>query len=390
MAIRLLIIDDDDALRESLVAYLEDSGFDMLQAPDGRQGVEVFRRERPDAILCDLRMPEMDGLEVLAEVTAESPETPFIVVSGVGVLGDVIHALRLGAWDYLTKPIPDMAMLEHAVHKALERATLLRQNREYRERLEEVNRELQERMYRLEQDEQAGRDIQFQLLPEPAKRYGPYSFTRELLTSLYLSGDFLDYFAIDDRYLGFYVADVSGHGVSSAFVTVLLHSSMERYRTQYRQGENDDLLHPARILARLNKGVVHSRVSKYLTMFYGVLDRETNTLISTNGGLFPCPILYDGQQAAFLADKSYPVGLFDFAEYREMRTELPERFILMLFSDGILETMPNLRLAEKRNRLLAQFTDPDLTLEALMDALHIDDRSMLPDDISLLMLKKEA
>jgi two-component sensor histidine kinase/CheY-like chemotaxis protein len=133
---KILTIDDEDIIRESIEAYLEDSGFAVIHAENGRVGLEVFRREKPDLVLVDLRMPEVDGLDVLARVTTESPLTPIIVVSGTGVLQDAIEALRLGAWDYVTKPVQDMAVLEHAVTKALERAELLRRKETYSEELE--------------------------------------------------------------------------------------------------------------------------------------------------------------------------------------------------------------------------------------------------------------
>jgi len=142
----ILTIDDEPAIRDSIEAYLEDSGYRIIQAADGRQGLEAFLKYQPDLVLVDLRMPEMDGLEVMGRITTEWPMTPVIVVSGTGVLTDAIEALRMGAWDYLTKPIEDMAVLEHAVTRALERARLLAQREEYGERLE---REVEERTAQL-------------------------------------------------------------------------------------------------------------------------------------------------------------------------------------------------------------------------------------------------
>ncbi len=134
----LLTIDDEEQIRNTISAYFEDCGYKVLHAENGRSGIEVFRREKPDVILCDLRMPEVDGLDVLNTVKKESSETPIIVVSGTGVLEDAIEAVRLGAWDYVLKPIYDMAILEHAVNKAIEKASLIKKNREYREHLEKI------------------------------------------------------------------------------------------------------------------------------------------------------------------------------------------------------------------------------------------------------------
>ncbi len=133
----VLTIDDDQAVRESLVNFLEDFGYTVLQAADGEAGLAVLVESRPDMVLVDLRMPRMDGLQVLARARALAPETPVMVISGAGEIRDVVEALRQGAWDYLIKPIQDMTILLHSVQTCLERARLQRQNREYQKSLEE-------------------------------------------------------------------------------------------------------------------------------------------------------------------------------------------------------------------------------------------------------------
>jgi signal transduction histidine kinase len=133
----VLTIDDDQFVRESLANFLEDFGFTVLQACDGEEGIAVFAANSPDLVLVDLRMPRMDGLQVLASVRQMAPEIPIVVVSGAGDIRDVVEALRRGAWDYLVKPIQDMNILLHSVQTCLDRARLLRQNREYQKSLEE-------------------------------------------------------------------------------------------------------------------------------------------------------------------------------------------------------------------------------------------------------------
>lgn len=134
---KILVVDDDTLMRKSIVTFLQDNGYEVLQAQDGEEGLDVFRRQAPDLILLDLRMPKMDGLEVLEAITKESREIPVIIVSGAGSMSDAIKTLKLGAWDYVTKPITDLALLEHAVTKSLERAELIRENRCYQNYLEE-------------------------------------------------------------------------------------------------------------------------------------------------------------------------------------------------------------------------------------------------------------
>ncbi|WP_031386117.1 diguanylate cyclase domain-containing protein [Desulfonatronum thiodismutans] len=134
---RILIIDDEQLFRDAVSDYLKEQGFKTHTAANGRSGLEAFQKFAPHAVLVDLRMEEVDGLEVVASVVKESPETPCIVVSGTGVLQDAIEALRIGASDYVTKPVQDLEALVHVVRRCLERARLQQENRLYRERLEE-------------------------------------------------------------------------------------------------------------------------------------------------------------------------------------------------------------------------------------------------------------
>ncbi|NLV44033.1 MAG: response regulator [Candidatus Hydrogenedentes bacterium] len=148
---RILTIEDVESVRRSIATYLGDSGYEVIEAENGRMGLQRILMEKPDLVLCDLRMPELDGLFVMEEIKKFLPDTPVIVVSGAGEVQDAVHALHLGAWDYIMKPIQDMAVLEDSIKKALERARLLEQNREYRETLLESNHQLQQSMDRLEE-----------------------------------------------------------------------------------------------------------------------------------------------------------------------------------------------------------------------------------------------
>ncbi|MFH2121898.1 MAG: EAL domain-containing protein [Pseudomonadota bacterium] len=135
-ACRLLTVDDEEAIRDGIAAYFEDSGFLISEAADGMAALEQIHKIRPDIIITDLRMPRMDGLELIDRVTAEFPNLPIIVLSGTGVLTDAIDALRRGAWDYLTKPIQDLAELEIIIQRNLERARLISENQRYQTNLE--------------------------------------------------------------------------------------------------------------------------------------------------------------------------------------------------------------------------------------------------------------
>ncbi|WP_288436404.1 response regulator, partial [uncultured Pseudomonas sp.] len=101
----LLIIDDDTGLRDALAETAADQGYQVLQADGGEAGLQLLTQEAVDAVLLDLRMPGLDGLEVLARIRA-LPEPPAVtVLTAFASAGNTIEAMRLGAFDHLTKPI---------------------------------------------------------------------------------------------------------------------------------------------------------------------------------------------------------------------------------------------------------------------------------------------
>jgi serine phosphatase RsbU (regulator of sigma subunit) len=383
----ILTIDDEAGIRHNLSAYLEDCGYRTLEAENGARGLAVFLEARPDVVLCDLRMPGMDGLEVLERIHEASPDTPVIVVSGAGTQGDVVEALRRGAWDYLTKPIQDMEFLESAVGRALARARLARENREYREYLEMLIDELKQTLGQLEQDEQAGRSLQFRLLPPDDQQIGGCVFSRRLFPSTYLSGDFVDYFALDNDRVGFYMADVSGHGAASAFLTVMLRTTVHQYREAYRQDGEPTVCRPERVLERLNNDLCQQGLDKYLTMFYATIDCRERRLTWSAGGQFPYPILSDGQHHRFLDAPGFPVGLLDEADFVSHSIKLPERFSLLLVSDGILELLKSVQSEDTQEVLLQRIEPVGLGIEAVTAALGVDGQRELPDDVTFLLVK---
>ncbi|MHB8809860.1 MAG: hybrid sensor histidine kinase/response regulator [Desulfobulbaceae bacterium] len=134
---KILLIDDDALMRKSATMLLKSLGYSVFAAENGREGLDLYYREHPDLMLLDLRMPVMDGFEVLAELGSALEDFPVIIISGAGGINDALKTLQLGASDYLVKPILDISVLEHAINKALERIDLIRENRRYQHYLEE-------------------------------------------------------------------------------------------------------------------------------------------------------------------------------------------------------------------------------------------------------------
>lgn len=387
---RILVIEDDPLVRFNIVSYLEDSGFTVSEEDNGNAGLAAIRRTPPDLVLCDLRMPGIDGLEVLEVLRAEQPDLPVVVVSGTGVISDAINALRKGAWDFITKPVQDMAVLEHAIVAALDKARLIRDNRRIQLELEHANLLLRQNLEQFEQDAAAGRSLQLQMMPPGKRVLSGYSFNRYLLPSLYLSGDFVDYFVIDHRHVGFYLADVAGHGASSAFITILLNSFVHRYLDLLQNEGEKSLLAPAQMLLHLNRHLLDQKLDKYLTIFYGVIDVDSNRLTYSSGGHFPNPVLFDGSATRFLDGRGPPVGLFADAHFDRHSVALPDNHLLAVCSDGIMDALPEQGLDAKRERLAQAMARFDLGAESALASLGLTPEGAYPDDITLLLVERKT
>ncbi len=127
---KILVIEDEAAIRRVLVKILseENNAYQVEEAEDGLIGIEKIRKEDYDLVLCDIKMPKMDGVEVLEAVKKIKPEIPVVMISGHGDLDTAVNTMRMGAFDYISKP-PDLNRLLNTVRIALDRKELVVENK---------------------------------------------------------------------------------------------------------------------------------------------------------------------------------------------------------------------------------------------------------------------
>ncbi|HMJ12379.1 MAG TPA: response regulator, partial [Polyangiaceae bacterium] len=138
----VLLVDDEPMVRRAIARLLRKAGFETLLADSGESGLETLARAQPQAVLLDLNMPGLGGLETLTLAVERAPDTPIIVVSGSGAIDDVVEAVHRGAWDYVMKPIGDAEMLLQPLRRALEKADLVHQLQTQRASLVRLNEQL--------------------------------------------------------------------------------------------------------------------------------------------------------------------------------------------------------------------------------------------------------
>ena len=121
---RILIIDDERSIRSTLKEILEYEKYEIVEANDGAEGLQLLKKEDFDLVMCDIKMPKMDGMEVLSAASELKPDLPFIMISGHGSIDTAVEATKKGAYDFLQKP-PDLNRLLITVRNALEKKELL-------------------------------------------------------------------------------------------------------------------------------------------------------------------------------------------------------------------------------------------------------------------------
>ena len=340
---------------------------------------------------CQLRLlnPYDEALNELSDYCSET----FVIVDGLDDPALIMLALRKGAHDVFTlSELKDNTapFLERA-HRALDRCHLLSQGQTYRQHLEKTLCELRD-------DQEAAYQLQQRILPTPEQLIDGYQYDYSLTPSLIASGDFVDVIQVEPDKTLFYLADVSGHGTSSALITVLLKNLTLRLLRNHRRNSSHDILSPAKTLRRMNSDICRMSLDKHLTIFCGLIDSQKNTLTYSVAGHHPMPIIKQGGEARYLEGRGLPVGLMIESDFEEISLPLVDDFSLTLCSDGVLELLPQKSILDKETALLSWVTEHAVALEELeafvMEHHAFDDddafpgQNDLPDDITIMTIAR--
>ncbi|MEZ5014054.1 MAG: sigma-54 dependent transcriptional regulator [Chitinophagales bacterium] len=130
----ILLVDDEKSIRKTLKEILEYEGYNVDEAGDGSEGYRMIQDGDYDIVLCDIKMPKMDGMEVLEKATQSNPDVPFIMISGHGTLETAVEAVKKGAFDYVAKP-PDLNRLLITIRNALDKSNLITETKVLKRRV---------------------------------------------------------------------------------------------------------------------------------------------------------------------------------------------------------------------------------------------------------------
>ncbi|WP_084403883.1 PP2C family protein-serine/threonine phosphatase [Marinobacterium litorale] len=324
----------------------------------------------------------LSDLPYLSQLARAINPMPTVALVEEGTAESLVASLRNGADDVfsLTELQTHPELFVDAMTRQLKRVQMIEEARFLRESLE---RSLDE----LRADQHAAQQLQQKLLPPPVRELNHVCFQYILQPSLLLSGDFVDSIAINENQTVFYLADVSGHGASSALVTVLLKNMTYRLVRNYNRNSSFDIQSPLATLHRVNRELLLTGLGKHLTMFIGLIDERDSSLTYAVGGHHPMPILRQRGEAVYLEGRGMPIGLFEEPVFDERRIDLDPEFSLTLFSDGILEVAEGETLEAKEQLLLEACKGKNLSPQSIFDCI-IPVGRINPDDVAIMTVTR--
>ena len=370
-----LLIISESAETEEMRLRLAEGGFNAVTIVDYPNALPFIRSNLPDLILLS-HEPGHSSLSLVDKIHRQFPLVTIVMVA-TNIAEEAMGGhLQAGASDYIYYVGAEKELLVHVVMHNLE----CHINAAAAAASEETTSMLQ----RLERDQRSGFRVQQAMLPDSPTSIRGITFNHQLYPSLIMSGDFIDYFELVDGKIAFYIADVSGHGASSAFITVLLKSLSRRLLDEFGR-----YLSTAEILSWINAELMQWKLEQHVTMFFGIIDEENNSLEYSNAAHFPGTILCFDQGAKFLEIGGQPLGLYSEPLYQVHHVDLPENYSIVMFSDGVFEILPQRTLEAKEEHLLSvvkcQQSGENLAgmVNGLVDDLGVLSASAIPDDTAV-------
>ena len=365
---KVFLLSADDQTHDALIT-LQGAGYSCEVVVSAQQ-IPVHEGNGLIAVLCQ-------SPEALLECHHPAMVPILFVNEALGV-DDMLQALSNGAADCWSMTMPAEQITERGeslitrlqrTHQATQRAA---QEGEAAARLSTLEKELHD-------DQRAGQSIQLGMLPAQHKQMDRFCFSRWVQPSLMLSGDFIDYFPLQERYLACFLADVAGHGASSALLTVMLKNISWRLQQKFGMPEFDS---PGNMLSWINDTLIGQGIEKHVAMFLGIIDKETQTLHYSMAAQYPPALLQSANGASTaLLQEAKPLGLFPDTAYVSDEVDFPEGSTLFVFSDGAMDCLPAAGFEEKElalQLLVETLPEPAKLWSRLCESLkNLDDVSLL-------------
>lgn len=263
--VSVLLIEDDEVFQSLVCNYLQQLDYRVDCAVTGREGIASCRRQLPDVILCDLKLPDISGLQVIQQLLSEYSELPIIVVSASEQMSDIQDAVSLGAWDYLVKPIDSLNVINDAIHHCLNRYQL-------EETYLHDRYELDGHIDILYQDDVLVERLKSDLLPSGSLQLNHYRLSAVVERDQ--PAIWVDFRQLLEGQVLVIAATAHNATEQGLIPLLVLKTLVDPIIRQYLARTDGARLAPQQLMTHLNSELCHSRIRAAFDVVIGVLDTQ--------------------------------------------------------------------------------------------------------------------
>ncbi|MFQ5824919.1 MAG: SpoIIE family protein phosphatase, partial [bacterium] len=321
----ILLVDDEKSIIYLLSEVLKKDGHAVKGLSDGKLVKDELKKRNYELVVSDLHMKEVGGIEVLKEVKSTNESTEVLILTGHGTIASAVEAMKLGAFEYLTKPI-DMEEFRLKVQKALER-------RNFRIQIEKQQKEIEAHQEMINKDLNLAQQVQQSLVPQPIILPNIEADVK-YMPMIGVGGDFADLYYDGKENVYLTLVDVTGHGITAALLVNRICSEIRNLVREQRE--------PRSILYHVNNLIFHAfeGMAMFLTMFSGVINLRKNSFVYA-GSAHPAVILWRSRDNKFekLESQNVIIGYDKRIENKFIQdiTMLGPDDKIIMYTDGIIE-----------------------------------------------------
>ncbi len=379
----VIFVDDEINILSSLERHLIREDYQKHFCNSAAEALKILSQERVHLIVSDIRMPEMNGLELLKIVREKHPETIRMVLSGTSDSSMVIDAINKGEiFRYLNKPLAESKELRTVISQALEFYALKLREKELLHELKLKNTELISWKSKMSNELKIAEKLQLKLLEVLSLDDPNFSAVYAYEPSYSIGGDYFDLIKLPEDKFCVYIGDVSGHGVGSALISTLLKLTLSDFVKQHHEKG------PAAICKMVNSFMADhfQNIEVFSTLFLAIYEKENQTWTACNCG-HPPPMIFDKSgfpdNNRISKSGAIPVGFFDLPETYTEKTQITwktsEEEILFFFTDGLYE-------AKDKNNEIFDFENLQQTV---VELIKTSKTMPEPSEIIRTIFKKE-
>ncbi|WP_299490230.1 SpoIIE family protein phosphatase [uncultured Shewanella sp.] len=383
--ISILIAEDSNTQRYILKQLLTSMGLDISSCANGQDALSMFKKSPTDIVITDWHMPLIAGPE-LCQTLKQLPNIPYIIMLTSNVEDEhKVTGIESGADDYMAKPYR-ANILKVKILAAVRLIKMQKQLENKNKQLHRLLKKEQSYLKQIQQDLDSAARLQQALLPQSPQLNDEWEIATHFQPASDLAGDIFQCMNIDDSHIGFYLLDVTGHGVAAAMQSFTLAQRLASDRCPWEQ------LDPALIVNELNQEFEDPEsMGRFATLILGILNTTTSQVKVTNAG-HPDAIIIDGDNTRLMSVKSQlPIGVSKDNQYQYQEVYLERKQKLFIYSDGLYECVhPTFGMFGQER--LCQLCSSASELSAKLMLHHINHATTLwqendlQDDISMMIL----